>query len=264
MTSSTKPDLVEARYRARLVCKALNISSPADIILEDIAMARGVYVTEGRLDGAEARLVRKGNRGLVRLKADLPEAGRRRFAVAHELGHWEMHGGVSPVVLCTSEDIAAYGSSAREIEANAFAGELLMPTLLVRPRCDGITPHLDAIRAVAEEFRTTLTAAAVRFVEESREICVVVFSVDRKVKWWRASERARIWIEPGWEVDQRSSAWDGHEYGYMEPVPTQAWFPDPPSGVQRRVVEQTLRLGRYNTVLTLLWVTDEDDDPDEG
>ncbi len=90
MTNRTKPDLIEARYRARHVCKALNITSPEDIVVEDIAMARGVYVTEGRLDGAEARLVRSGERGLVRLKADLPEVGRKRFAVAHELGHWEM------------------------------------------------------------------------------------------------------------------------------------------------------------------------------
>ena len=193
MTNSAKPDLIEARYRARFVCELLNITSPADIVVEDIAMARGVYVTEGRLDGAEARLLRSGNKGLVRLKADLPEVGRKRFAAAHELGHWEMHAGVSPFALCTTEDIAAYGGTAQEIEANAFAGELLMPTLLVRPRCEDVTPHLDAIRAVAGEFQTTLTAAAVRFVEECRETCVVVFSVDRKVKWWRAS-LDRAWL----------------------------------------------------------------------
>lgn len=263
MTDSTTPDLIEARYRARLVCKALNITSPTDIVIEDIAMARGVYVTEGRLDGAEARLLRSGQRGLVRVKADLLELGRKRFAVAHELGHWEMHGERSPLALCTGEDIAAYGGTAPEIEANAFAGELLMPTLLVRPHCDGVTPRLDAIRAVAQEFRTTLTAAAVRFVEECRETCVVVFSVGRKVKWWRASERSRIWIEPGWDLDQRSSAWDGKESRHMEDVAAPAWFLDSPAGVRRRVMEQSVRLGRYNTVLTLLWVTDDEDERDE-
>jgi len=138
-----------------------------------------------------------------------------------------------------------------------------MPTLLVRPRCDAVAPHLDVIRAVAEEFRTTLTAAAVRFAEECRETCVVVFSVDRRVKWWRASERSRIWIDPGSDLDQRSSAWDGQESRHMEPVPTDAWFPESPFGLRRRVVEQSLRLGRYSTVLTLLWVIDEEVEPDE-
>ena len=49
----------------------------------------------------------------------------------------------------------------------------------------------------------------------------------------------------------------------MEPVPTQAWFPESDSRERRRIVEQSMRLGHYNTVVTLLWVTEEEDESDE-
>lgn len=266
MGTSTKANLLEARHRARAVSSMLNITRPDDIILEDIAMARGVYVSEGRLDGAEARLLRQGNRGLIRVKEDLPEEGRKRFAVAHELGHWELHSELSQWALCEADDVAAYASSAPEIEANAFAGELLMPTLLMRPRCDEATPDLAVVRALAADFRTTLTAAAVRFVEECRETCAVVFSEGKKVRWWRAREGSNVWVEKDLEIDRRSGAWEPQADSKMDAVPTTAWFPGRESKVRRDVYEQSIVLGRYETVLTLLWVIDHDDedpaDPD--
>lgn len=263
MGTSAKPNLLEARHRARIVHSVLNITRPEDIVLEDIAMARGVYVSEGRLDGAEARLLRQGARGLIRVKADLPEEGRKRFAVAHELGHWELHSEMSQWTLCEADDVAAYASSPPEIEANAFAGELLMPTMLVRPRCEEATPDLAVVRALAAEFRTSLTAAALRFVEECRETCAVVFSETRKVRWWRAREGSVVWIDKELEIDRRSQAWEPGADSKMEAVAANAWFPGREAKVKREVYEQSMVLGRYETVLTLLWVIDHDDEEPE-
>lgn len=264
MKKSPNPRLLEARHRARTVSSALNVTRPEEIVIEDIAMARGVYVTEGRLDGAEARLIRHGTRGVIRVKVDLPEEGRKRFAIAHELGHWELHSTMSQWALCEAEDVAAYASSPPEIEANSFAAELLMPTLLVRPRCEDATPDLAVPRALAAEFRTSLTAAAVRFVEECRENCAVIFSESRKVTWWRAKEGSRIWVERGLEIDRRSDAWEPKADSKMQEVPVSAWFPDRELRVRQDAYEQSMVLGHYGTVLTLLWVIDRDDEEADG
>lgn len=264
MGTTAKPRLLDARHRARLVSRELNLTRPEQIVIEDIAMARGVYVTEGRLDGAEARLLRQGTRGLVRVKADLPEEGRKRFAIAHELGHWEMHEEISQWALCETEDVAGYASSPPEVEANAFAAELLMPTLLVRPRCEDATPDLAVPRALATDFQTSLTAATVRFVEECRENCAVVFADARKVTWWRAKEGSRLWIEKGLAIDKRSEAWEPTANSKMQPVSADAWFPDRESKVKRDVYEQSMVLGSYGTVLTLLWVIDHEDEEPES
>src|SRR5262245_59118721 len=113
--------------RAAKLWARYGFATPDDLVLEDLAFALGVVVLEGRLDSADARLIRRGQKGLIRVKEDIPEPGRKRFAVAHEIGHWELHQAVSQVLSCTSEDmVAQYKASPPEIEANYFAAELLM------------------------------------------------------------------------------------------------------------------------------------------
>ena len=66
---------------------------------------------------------------------------RRRFTIAHEIGHWRLHIPRSRVAIFEaggdiSEDQAepsgALGRRRHEAEANAFARELLMPEELLR------------------------------------------------------------------------------------------------------------------------------------
>ncbi len=60
--------------------------------------------------------------------------GRRRFTVAHELGHWTcqcLEGRTAPVY-CRADDVGAEADRQLEREANVFAAELLMPEQAVR------------------------------------------------------------------------------------------------------------------------------------
>ena len=74
---------------------------------------------------------------------------RRRFTIAHELGHWCMHRDRHDPVYCRSTIVEAAEAKEpddrpplppREQEANVFAAALLMPAALVRahyaPGCD--------------------------------------------------------------------------------------------------------------------------------
>ena len=60
--------------------------------------------------------------------------GRRRFTLAHELGHWVCHvlEGKTAPVYCRPVDVTEAADRALEREANGFAAELLMPEELVR------------------------------------------------------------------------------------------------------------------------------------
>ena len=86
-----KPSKIFAAGRAIQLWTLYGFRSPAELVLEDLALTLGVLVLEAPLVKADARLIRKGPRGLVRVKHDIPEPGRKRFAVAHELGHWLLH-----------------------------------------------------------------------------------------------------------------------------------------------------------------------------
>jgi hypothetical protein len=108
-----KASKVIAAGAAAQIWKLYGFMSPSDLVLEDLALARGVIVIEDTLDRAEARLVRRGNQGLIRVNRNIPERGRKRFAMAHELGHWMLHEKESQISACTEQHmVLKYGSSA--------------------------------------------------------------------------------------------------------------------------------------------------------
>jgi Zn-dependent peptidase ImmA (M78 family) len=264
-----KPNLTRARFTADKLIKRFAITRPEGIALEDIAMTLGILVIDDHLDGAEARLLRKGEKGIIRVKADIPEIGRRRFAIAHEIGHWELHRDLSQWALCSETDVLGYSGSPPEIEANAFASGLLMPTSLFRPLCEKAEPDLKLIQALADDFNTTLTATALRFIEECRETCLVVFSENGCVRWWRTGNRhTDIWIEPRQTLHRESLAWsclnDIPVPDAMQQVPAGVWVQEQRRRLKVEVYEQSMRLGRYPTILTLLWIIEgENDDEDD-
>lgn len=192
------PSKNAAEDAAKRLWKQYGFSSPADLEMDVLACARGVVVIEAPLDSADARLVRKGNKGLVRVNQSIPEAGRKRFAIAHELGHFEIHADVTQLSSCTSDDMVAdYKGSKSEVEANWFAAELLMPRDLFIQRMDFAFPSFELVRPLADFFRTTLTATALRLVDLTDDYCALVVSEGGHIRWWRANEgfrgRYRLW-----------------------------------------------------------------------
>jgi hypothetical protein len=68
------------------------------------------------------------------IRSDEPEP-RRRFTIAHELGHWvcQCLEGVTNAVYCRAEEIGVDPQAkALEREANIFAANLIMPEAAVR------------------------------------------------------------------------------------------------------------------------------------
>jgi len=79
--------------------------------------------------------------------------GRRRFTLAHEVGHWVcqvLEGRVAPV-FCRAEEVGVGEGRALEREANVFAAELLMPEEAERASFDGAVAGAAACFGVSEE-----------------------------------------------------------------------------------------------------------------
>ncbi len=262
-----------ARLRARQIIQELRILSPDEISIEDIAWERGAWVREGPLEGADGRLVRGSSRGIILVRGDIPEPGRKRLVVAHELGHFELHRDADPTALCVEEDFHQwYKRRPEEPEATEFAAELLMPDVLFRPRSEAQTPSFETIEELASDFQTSLTATAVRYVESSRHRCALVVSTRGKAKWLVRSEEFRYWIHPGTVLHENTYAADFFRGtnlpAGMQTVLASAWIQEGHFGSTVTIKEESRALPRYNTVLSLLWIehdieeSDEEDDSD--
>lgn len=138
-----------------------------------------------------------------------------------------------------------------------------MPSSLLRTLCRSVEPSLVAIKDLAEKFGTLLAATAIRFVEEQKENCIVVLSENSKVAWWRAKDKESSfehWIDPRQKIHQDSAAWkcfhDGIVVTRMQQVPATTWFQGFHCKRRIEVYEQSMKLGNYLAVLSLLWVLD--------
>jgi IrrE N-terminal-like domain len=93
--------------------------------------------------------------------------GRRRFTIAHELGHWRLHakGSVQArTTYCRPDDVGAdrrhlHRATRLEAEANRFAAALLMPEGLVRPLARELKLNIPAL---ANRFEVSVPAMRIR------------------------------------------------------------------------------------------------------
>jgi len=123
---------------------------PVEAIAEDLL---GLNV--GELEELEVSGMLLPDERLVWLNArEARESpGRRRFTLAHEVGHWVcqvLEGRVAPV-FCRAEEVGVGEGRALEREANVFAAELLMPEPLVYATFETSVPATAEHFGVSEE-----------------------------------------------------------------------------------------------------------------
>jgi len=246
-------NLIGATAAAFRISKELGFPHPKEVDLRDLAMFRNVLVREGPLSGSEGRLIRKKGRGIIHVREHLKPEGRKRFTIAHELGHWELHANQSQF-LCDTDDMRDYGRSPLEMEANHFAAELLMPTSHFREACASLDPCIATIKTLAEEFQTTLTSTAIRFADMSRHKVVIVWHKDDKVRWSYSDPKKQLpFVAAGRPPPAFSSATlPGPDVAEgMDHYDEADWFPQLLWG-KDDIEEETLRMNVLNAGLTIL------------
>jgi hypothetical protein len=247
-----------ARAAAKELLERYAIEEPKHLVLEGLAADLGVTVVRGELSGAVARLARVGDRARIRVASRVTNVGRQRFSVAHELGHFVLKHDGAALAGCHERSMFDYKGESKESEANLFAVELLLPEKLVRRRCDVSPVDLRPVQKLADDFETSITATAIRFVEFSPERCALVYSETGRVRWTRKSDsfwfRLIGWGQP---LEPASLAIDFFRKGAVAEEPEEvrgdAWI-ESSSGRAPEVVEHSMAIPSLGAVVSLLWV----------
>lgn len=211
-----------ARKLARQVLWECGVDEPSKIDPLVVAGRRRIDVVIGRLDGATAQILRHGERAIIRVSDQIVQLGRLRFTVAHELGHFLLGHRIP-------DDLDASAQFARHLEreADVFATEFLMPEAWVSPMCD-VATSFEGIDAIAETFRTSTVASAVRFVELAAMPCAVVYSEAGYVAWAKRSRSFPSRIPAQLEIGSGTIAFDHHHDipidTFVREVPARAWL----------------------------------------
>ncbi len=159
---------VRAERLAREILEAGGYSVPIDVVA--IARSLGVSVRHLPLESSvSGMLVVQGKRASIAVNEN-DQVPRQRFSIAHEIGHYLLHSDdadlfVDGASIYYRGKRSSEGTRFREIDANAFAGELLMPKHVLVKRLDNQPLHVldeDAITELATSFQVSMHAMTVR------------------------------------------------------------------------------------------------------
>ena len=180
------------------------------------------------------------------------------------MGHWKLHRDkIKQLKVCQEIDFIKWSSDAAlEAEANAFAAELLLPDFLIKDKCDVRNVDFRPVTKLAEEFRTSLTATALRFVEMCPEACALVLSHAGKISWFKKNNDFYPRIKSaGSPLDKRSLTFDAFAEGKEvhtdpEEITAAAWVNDDreDSDTDIEFVEHVIPMPNLGAALTLLWL----------
>ena len=160
-----------ARSRARQLLKKAGVVK-APVRVEDMADACGsVEIRYRSFDGDLSGMVYRHSDGSIVIGVNSTHSVfRQRFTIAHELGHVLMHKDEDlhvddGQVIGLRNEESSKAIQPKEIEANAFAAELLMPETFLRPRVEELPPDLEwdeAVELLAREFQVSTVAMTYR------------------------------------------------------------------------------------------------------
>ncbi len=198
--------------------------------------------------------------GIIRINGNILEAGRQRFTLAHEIGHYVLpQDSISPTVCSTREiGLPWTGSNASfEREVNIFAAELLLPNAAVKEILREQPLSFKTAEMLKERFKVSLTAAAFRSVEVTNTQCALVRTVNGVVQNYQGSASWRYQVPTKCPVSKNTLAarilGDPMTSTMRGLVEARIWANEgknmEPSA---QLIEESLYLPRYDTMLSFL------------
>ena len=187
-------------------------------------------------------------------------AERRRFTVAHELGHFVLHRSAQPLFNCDKESVHSGIDTLKKIEREAddFASNLLMPGDILHKRIDGKRIDFHLLGDLAKEFGVSLEAMCIRLIKFTEQRAVLIYWDHGFLKYqWPSGEARRTRVrlrkteDPQEPLvgtlaadDELAQEWDGVD------MPASAWCTSEANDIRLRELKHTYADG--NRVLSLL------------
>lgn len=252
----------KSALKARELLEYCGIDDPATLSIVDLIVYNDGIVQEIPLENCDGRMVMKNGKSIVSLNSNIEFPSKKRFVLAHELGHILLHADKEVTFSDDYSTLEAYRHGDQEKEANDFATELLMPEPLFKHACFKQKFGSELLRTLSDRFNTSITSTTYRYIDLGPHPICVFYSKDGKVQYWRKSEEFRYWIP---DINKLNVPTDSvaHEYyskGTIyskkdsdQQISKSTWFELGEYDKDTPMFEFCIITPRYNTILSVIW-----------
>lgn len=198
--------------------KEFSISEELPMDLDRMIKDMGIYYSEARIpDGYLGASKTIGIKKVMIISNQIDDYGRKRFTIAHELGHIFLHQGSHS---CRNNYFSlAYNKILKESEANMFASELLMPGSVLRRLSQNEDITVKLAKQVSGTYRTSLQSALMGLIKASPDIVYACGYTREKFLWQIKSADCEL------ELFMKTR-WPDDATGGKKKVKPESWFID--------------------------------------
>jgi len=260
-----------AHIQAQQLLENCGLDEITDLEMNLFVSGLDAMLIEEELTNCDGKIIFGNNKVVIKVNSNIQFEQRKRFVVAHEIGHLIMHRNMQlPDDTFSNFNIIAGMENAlkngkQELEANEFACELLMPEKLFLKEAKGkkFSPLL--IKQLSERFKTSLTATVFRYLqfEQLHPICLV-FIENGKVKYWKKSDDLKIWFGDFTRLappsDSVAAEYIEKDYDFLYKLEEKAqliskstWFNLGQYDEDNDFYEYCIPTRRHKTILSIIW-----------
>ena len=200
-------------YIIRKSKEALNkvyIDHPGQLDLFSIVGGYEIIAKEAELNNSIAKILIRGQQAIISVASNCHNEHRKRFSIAHELGHYVLHRDIQSLFEDSEESIVhCYNNSGIEKEADQFAAEYLMPQDIFKKHVlESVqqSPNFFLVRELSDKFNVSLSAAAIRLLSMNVYSAAIVVAVENKVKWVSRDCDFPFWVDRNQHLNPKIAA----------------------------------------------------------
>lgn len=218
--------------KAKQILDEYGLHDLRNFLLEDLIFGRGATIQYAKIDGAEGRIMFSEDEAIITINSSIENEGKKRFVLAHELGHYEMHRDIYPAFSDNEKTLSEWHKAGtHEFEANDFAKELLMPKAAFQPLSKGKF-GIELIQKLSSQFQTSLTATLLRYKDIGDYPIAIIYVEKGNVRWTQFTHDFVLqWMPIGSKVRPGTMAYD-IVFNKLKPeeeavkVDAVDWFPE--------------------------------------
>lgn len=240
------------------------MSDLAEIPIELIAAGMGATIIEKPLLNADGRIVFGNNKAIITINSKIEYPEKKRFTLAHEIGHLIMHKDHFLHHNDTDATLEYFKKGNQESEANDFASELLMPEKLFKEVSDQYEFSPQLLRFLAEQFKTSITSVVYRYFKVGHHPICIVYSYANKVKYWMRPDSYDHFMKNCTNLNLPSDSVAAEFYSknkiYSKKESKQSiwkstWFElkKGENDIDFKFYEYCIVTPKYNTALSVIW-----------
>ena len=187
--------------RAKRLLTEIGFDEITNLPMKLFVSGLGATLIEEKLKNSDGKIVRGKFKTLIKVNSQIPYESKKRFTIAHEVGHLLMHEKIK-VHNENSNTLNWFRSTENQLkkglqewEANDFAAELLMPEPIFRNEAYEKPFSHELVKYLSERFKTSITSTIFRCMKLDLHPLLVVFIHNGEVRYWDKSSSWKHWIK---------------------------------------------------------------------